>query len=322
MKILLKFKIYILTIVVSIISGIFIYYRFSYLEKYKSISVETVSSSTIEFGTANYDISNIVSSVSGRIVSIKKDIDTNKIGSQKLVLQVVRDNVYKDVAIDVEIVDSVAPIINIDQKEIKINQGDDLDLFSNIKYVYDFADGEIPYLEYGLVTDEACGYYTVTTDFNKNVCGLYKVVVIAVDKHGNKSSEEFEIVVENAKLSAQVVDIALSLVGSPYVYGGTGPSGFDCSGFIQYVYAQKGIFVSRSASTQIFDGYGVSYDDILPGDIISWGYSNGVVTHSALYIGDGKMVHAANPAQGVLISSVENWTNTSGVQILGIRRIS
>ena len=322
MKLLIKLKIYILAVIVSVVCGILIYYRSSYIEKYKSISVETASSNTIEFGSANYDIGNIVSSVNGRIVSIKKDIDTNKIGAQKLVLQVVRDNVYKDVAIDVRVVDSVAPVISIEQKKVTIKQGDDFDLFSNIKYVYDFADGEISYLESGSITDDSRGYYTISTNFDKNVCGSHKVLITAVDNHGNTSTDEFEITVENRELSSQVVDIALSLVGRPYVYGGDTPSGFDCSGFIQYVYAQKGITVSRGAATQIFDGYAVSYDDILPGDIISWGYSNGVVTHSALYIGDGKMVHAANPTQGVTISSVDSWINTSGVQILGIRRIN
>lgn len=322
MKLLIRLKIYILTIVISIISGVLIYYRFSYLEKYKSISVETVKSSTIEFGSANYDIANIVSSVNGRIVSVKKDIDTNKIGVQKLVLQVVKDNVYKDVTIDVRIVDSVAPVISINQKKVTIKQGDNFDLFSNIKYVYDFADGEIPYLESESITDESRGYYTISTNFDKNVCGSYKIIITAVDTHGNINNDEFEIVVENRELSSQVVDIALSLVGSPYVYGGTTPAGFDCSGFIQYVYAQKGIYVSRGAGTQIFDGYGVSYDDILPGDIISWGYSDGTVTHSSLYIGDGKMVHAANPLQGVLIDDVKSWERGSDVQILGIRRIN
>ena len=322
MKLLIKLKIYILVVVVSIVCGILIYYRSSYLEKYRSISVETASSNTIEFGSANYDIANIVSSVNGRIVSIKKNVDTNKIGTQKLVLQVVRDNVYKDVTIDVRVIDSVAPVISINQKKITIKQGDNFDLFSNIKYVYDFADGELPYLESEAVADDSRGYYTISTNFDKNVCGSYNVAITAVDTHGNISNDAFEVVVENRELSSQVVNIALSLVGSPYVYGGNTPSGFDCSGFIQYVYAQKGITVSRGAGTQIFDGYGVSYDDILPGDIISWGYSDGTVTHSSLYIGDGKMVHAANPLQGVMISDVESWINTSGVQILGIRRIN
>ena len=322
MKLLIKLKIYILTVFLSVVSGMLIYYRFSFLEKYKSISVETASSNTIEFGSANYDIGNIVSSVNGRIVSVKKDINTNKIGVQKLVLQVVRDNVYKDVTIDVKVVDSLAPVIDINQKKVTIKQGDDFDLFSNIKYVYDYADGEISYLESGAITDDSRGYYTISTDFDKNVCGSHKVLITAVDTHGNTSNDEFEIVVENRELSSQVVDIALSLVGSPYVYGGTTPTGFDCSGFIQYVYAQKGIYVSRSAGTQIFDGYGVSYDDILPGDIISWGYSDGTVTHSSLYIGNGKMVHAANPLQGVLIDDVKSWEMGSDVQVLGIRRIN
>lgn len=322
MKTLIKFKHYIFIFILSVLIGLVIYYRRNYIEKYKSISIETVSSNVIEFGSANYDISNIVSSVSGRIVSVKQDIDTNKIGVQQLVLQIVKDNVYRDISIDVEVVDSVAPIISLENKEIVIHQGQDLDLFSNIKYVYDFFDGELPFINYSDISDDLVGYYTIVTDFNNNVCGTYKVSIMAIDEHGNLSNEEFSIVVENRELSLEIVNMAISLVGSPYVYGGNNPSGFDCSGFVQYVYAQKGIGISRSAPTQIFDGYGVSYDKILPGDIISWGYSNGIVTHSALYIGDGKMVHATNPLQGVIISDVETWARGSNVEILGIRRIN
>lgn len=322
MKTLIKFKHYIFIFIMALLCGMVTYYRLNYIEKYKSIYIETVSSNVVEFGSANYDISNIVSSVNGRIVSVKQDIDTNKIGVQHLILQIVKDNVYRDISIDVEVVDSVAPIINLENKEIVIKQGQDLDLFSNIKYVYDFFDGELPFINHDDISDDLVGYYTIVTDFNNNVCGTYKVSVMAVDKHGNLSSEEFIIVVENRELSLEIVNMAVSLVGSPYVYGGNSPSGFDCSGFVQYVYAQKGIAISRSAPTQIFDGYGVSYDKMLPGDIISWGYSNGTVTHSALYIGDGKMVHATNPLQGVIISDVESWGFGSNVEILGIRRIN
>lgn len=104
--------------------------------------------------------------------------------------------------------------------------------------------------------------------------------------------------------------------------GANGPYGFDCSGFVQYVYSRLGIYISRSSSTQLYDGVAVSYSDILPGDIINWGYSNGVSTHSALYVGNGKMIHAANPSMGVIISDVGYWLSVSGTQIIGVRRIN
>ena len=83
--------------------------------------------------------------------------------------------------------------------------------------------------------------------------------------------------------------------------------------------------MSRSASTQINDGVGINYSDVQPGDILSWGYSNGVVTHSALYVGNGMMIHmmihAANPSQGVILSNVSKWLSGSTTTILSVRRI-
>jgi cell wall-associated NlpC family hydrolase len=121
--------------------------------------------------------------------------------------------------------------------------------------------------------------------------------------------------------SNDLASIAYSLVGKPYISMSNGPYGFDCSGLVQYVYAQKGISVSRSSSTQIYDGVGVPYEEAQPGDILSWGYSYGNVTHSAMYVGNGKMVHAANPSMGVIVSDVSYWLARSGTKLLSVRRI-
>ena len=118
-----------------------------------------------------------------------------------------------------------------------------------------------------------------------------------------------------------MVKLAYSLIGSPYVAGGTSPSGFDCSGFVQYLYSQIGISVSRSSSTQMYDGVAVSYEAARPGDILIWGYGPGVPTHSAIYVGNGQMVHATNPIQGVIASDVAGWTRGSGTHVIAVRRI-
>ena len=117
-----------------------------------------------------------------------------------------------------------------------------------------------------------------------------------------------------------VSSIAYSLVGSPYVSGGNSPYGFDCSGFVQYVYSLVGVGVSRSSYTQLYDGVGVSYQDAQPGDIVLWGYGS-TVTHSSLYVGNGTMIHAANPGTGVIVSNIDGWLRGSGSQIVSVRRI-
>jgi cell wall-associated NlpC family hydrolase len=113
-----------------------------------------------------------------------------------------------------------------------------------------------------------------------------------------------ELSTQQVEMCEKIVSSALSYVGCPYVYGGTTPEGFDCSGFVQYVYQQNGYSVNRTATEQLSDGYVVSYEYMQPGDIVYFGYE-GTATHVGIYIGDGNFVHAQNTATGVVISSLE-----------------
>lgn len=88
------------------------------------------------------------------------------------------------------------------------------------------------------------------------------------------------------------VAAARSKLGAPYVYGGTGPNGFDCSGLVQWAYGQAGVQVPRTSYSQLAAGTPVPLDQLQPGDVIS--YRGG--GHSALYAGDGQVIHAATVA--------------------------
>ena len=90
-----------------------------------------------------------------------------------------------------------------------------------------------------------------------------------------------------------------TFVGYPYVYGGSSPSGFDCSGFVQYVFAQHGIGLPRTSGEQGRAGTQIPASEAQPGDLVVWGES-----HIAIYIGDGMIVHASTPATGVKVSSL------------------
>ncbi len=118
----------------------------------------------------------------------------------------------------------------------------------------------------------------------------------------------------------QVVDLARSFVGYPYVWAGADPSiGFDCSGLVYYVYKQFGYNLHRPGDGQASDGIAVSESDMQPGDIII--FSNkytGSIQHVGLYIGDGMMVHAQSSATGVVISKYDYDYNK---YIYAIRRI-
>lgn len=88
-------------------------YKYHNLKVYESINVVVSDTATIEYGSANYDILELVKEVEGEIVSIKKDIDTNTLGEQELVVEVKKDNIVKDIPVVVSIIDTVAPYIEI-----------------------------------------------------------------------------------------------------------------------------------------------------------------------------------------------------------------
>ncbi len=310
----------------------FVYHNFV---TYNSIKV-VVDNASIEYGSGNYDIQNFIKKVEGEIVSIQNNVDTNIVGEQEVLLTVKKENVVKEIPILLTVVDTVAPAIELKEEKVTITKGNDYDLTSNIQSVRDDVDGDISYLND--IQEDSVLYYHF--DFDASTIediGEHEVIVTAKDKNGNITNQSFLLDVvappvvsfrqnvysnlpANAN-SGDLVSIAYSYVGYPYVAGGNGPYAFDCSGFVQYVYSLVGISVSRSSSTQLYDGVAVSYEDAQPGDILSWGYVDSSPTHSALYIGGGQMIHATNPVQGVMVSNVSDWARGNGTHIISVRRI-
>ena len=104
----------------------------------------------------------------------------------------------------------------------------------------------------------------------------------------------------------EIVAYAMQFLGKPYVYGGSSPKGFDCSGFTSYVYRHFGYNLSRSASGQSSEGVKVAKKDLQPGDLVI--YKNQSLTrigHVGLYIGNNKMIHASEPGVGVIITEID-----------------
>ena len=110
---------------------------------------------------------------------------------------------------------------------------------------------------------------------------------------------------------SSVVDYAKQFVGNPYVWGGTSlTSGADCSGFVQSVYSNFGVSLPRTSYEQQNAGREVSYSEAQPGDLICYG------GHVAIYMGDGKIVHASNSRDGIKVSD-----NAAYRTILSVRRL-
>ena len=111
----------------------------------------------------------------------------------------------------------------------------------------------------------------------------------------------------------QAISYALAQVGRGYVMGTAGPSTFDCSGLMYAAYKQVGISLPRTSQTQISAGTSVSKGDLQPGDLVFY-YSG--ITHVGMYIGNGQIVHAANPRSGVVTASVNS------MPFAGARRVA
>lgn len=143
----------------------------------------------------------------------------------------------------------------------------------------------------------------------------------STDEYGNviDSSDSSDVISTGSSTSSgsgqAVANYALQFVGNPYVWGGTSlTNGADCSGFVQSVYANFGVSLSRTSESQMYDGVGVSYADAQPGDLICYG------SHIAIYLGNGQIVHASNsapyPAGGIKVSD-----NAAYRTILAVRRV-
>ena len=108
--------------------------------------------------------------------------------------------------------------------------------------------------------------------------------------------------------------VAMQYLGTPYVWGGASPGGFDCSGLVMYAFQQVGISLPHSSYAQYGAGVSVSRDQLQPGDLV---FFDGL-GHVGIYVGGGSFIHAPHTGDVVKISSMTGWYASSYV---GARRI-
>ena len=176
------------------------------------------------------------------------------------------------------------------------NEVDAEDALENGEILYDEEGNEI---DPDSVTDEEESDGDVEYDEYGNV----------IDSDNTVDPEEYQS--SGSGSGSSVVDFATQFVGNPYVWGGTSlTDGADCSGFVQSVYANFGVSLPRTSYEQQNAGTEVSYADAQPGDLICYG------GHVAIYMGDGKIVHASNAKDGIKISNDATYRT-----ILSVRRL-
>lgn len=124
---------------------------------------------------------------------------------------------------------------------------------------------------------------------------------------------------ESSDIGQQIVDTAMNYIGVPYVWAGTSPSGFDCSGFVYYVYKENGYSINRTAASIYENGVYVEKADLQVGDAVCFSSSSSSIGHVGIYVGDGQFIHASSGTGSVIISDLSSTYYTN--HYVGARRI-
>lgn len=102
----------------------------------------------------------------------------------------------------------------------------------------------------------------------------------------------------------RIISKAMEYLGTPYVFGGSSPYGFDCSGYVRYVFAHAGVYLPRMADEQYEVGMPVMKSDLRPGDLVYFTTYTYGVSHVGIYLGDHKFIHASS-SRGVCIDTLQ-----------------
>ena len=144
--------------------------------------------------------------------------------------------------------------------------------------------------------------------------GITDTIDKQTDNSSTNNNQELNDSSSNVSTSSKGADVlayAMQFVGYPYVYEGSSTSGFDCSGFTQYVYKHFGVTLNRTAAAQSSNGTAVSRSNLQPGDLVMFGSP---INHVGIYAGGGRIVHAANPSRGVTTDTINSgYYNTNYV---------
>lgn len=148
--------------------------------------------------------------------------------------------------------------------------------------------------------------------------GLDSDGVIGAQTYGVLMGREMPVSRGSTSIARRIISTALQYEGVPYVFGGTSPYGFDCSGFTRFVFGQYGIYLPRMADEQYEVGRAVSYSRLQPGDLLYFSTYTAGVSHVGIYLGNGQFISATS-SRGIAIDSLGSgyWGNC----YVGARRV-
>lgn len=104
----------------------------------------------------------------------------------------------------------------------------------------------------------------------------------------------------------RIIALAHDELGVPYLYGGSNPSGFDCSGLVYYVYRRAGITVPRTADAQYYASHPVTLSQLKPGDLVFFEIAGDAQMHVGIYVGGGSFIHAPESGEAVSYAQLDN----------------
>lgn len=241
------------------------------------------------------------------------------LGKQKAMLTVYYQNLeWLKQDVYLLIVDTQAPQIALTQQYVEISENDAFDASNYVASIHDNYDDH-PKLK--IQTD-------LKKQGDKYLEGTYEVRYRVSDCSFNVSEASLQVKVNkqsqpvlHLESDNTMVNHALSLLGKPYVWGGKGPNGFDCSGIIMYLYSLQG-YVLPWSSIAYGSGMSISLDESAweIGDVLSYSNSNQNIVHHALYLGNHQVLHAM--VDGVRIVDIDQPLHASDQKPMTLVRVN
>lgn len=170
-------------------------------------------------------------------------------------------------------------------------------------------------LMFGEEVPDTFGSTTTTTSGGKKKA-VYQADDMQPLKGGSRESQGGGAA--SSGLGGQIAKLAISFQGTPYVWGGTTPKGFDCSGFVQYVFRQMGINLPRMSFQQANSGTKIGLGSLRPGDLVAWdnGPRNPGADHIAIFLGSGLIAEAPSPGKPLRVRKLGKNEGAWGVRVL------
>lgn len=234
--------------------------------------------------TATDDLGVVTNTVSGTV-------DTTKENEVQTIEVTTQDEAENKVVttLNFTVKDIGGPQINLSTNAVEVVKDSAFDPRQYLVSAIDNKDGDV-------TANVAVSGIDTSSTGNKTV--TYSVS----DSSGNQSTATLSVKVYTP--GSKIVETAYTKLGTPYVYGASGPNSFDCSGFTSWVYRQHGISIARTAQGQSRGGTPVDRANLQPGDLVFFGSSTSNITHVGIYIGGGQMVHAPHTGDVVKVSSL------------------